>query len=288
MSSAMILPSTAHTHANHDEQRRWATLQAASTFDPAIRLLPRDLQGDAHKLYGLLRTLDDLVDEQSPHAQRRVDAVEQWTRGRDVRTPETHILAELSRRYALPRASLLEFCDGMRHDLAGNSIETETDLERYCQRVGGSVGVMLTGLLGVVHPDCRSKMASLGRAFQRTNIARDIDEDHEHGRLYIARSTIERFGFPSPGKREALLRDQIARADALYEVGLSAIPLLSRGREGMALSAALYREILREIERQGYGRERGRVVVSSWRRRLLVAKHRLSLDTAPRHSPKIL
>jgi len=141
---------------------------------------------------------------------------------------------------------------------------------------------------GVEHPDCASKMASLGRAFQRTNIVRDIDEDHEHGRLYIASSTIERFGFPSPGKREALLLDQIARADALYEQGLGAIALLSRGRRGMALSAALYREILRQIEREGYGRNRGRVLVPGWRRRLLIAKHRLSPNPSPRHAAALL
>ncbi len=43
----------------------------------------------------------------------------------------------------------------------------------------------------------------------------------------------------------------------------------------MALSAALYREILRQIERDGYGRTPGRVTVPAWRRRLLIAKHRL-------------
>jgi phytoene synthase len=104
---------------------------------------------------------------------------------------------------------------------------------------------------------------------------RDIDEDHEHGRLYIARTTIERFGPPTPGTREALLRDQIARADALYREGLGAIPLLARGQRGMALSAALYREILRQIERDGYGRRPGRVAVPRWRQRLLVTTHRL-------------
>jgi len=284
----MTLPGTAYSHTTPEAPNSWATLQATSTFEPAIRLLPRDLQGDARKLYLLLRTIDDLVDEQDPHASQRVDAIERWTRDRDVDTPETRILAELSQRYALPRNSVIEFCEGMRHDLAGAAIESESDLERYCQLVGGSVGVMLTSLFGVEHPDCASKMASLGRAFQRTNIVRDIDEDHEHGRLYIASSTIERFGFPSPGKREALLLDQIARADALYEQGLGAIALLSRGRRGMALSAALYREILRQIEREGYGRNRGRVLVPGWRRRLLIAKHRLSPNPSPRHAAALL
>jgi phytoene synthase len=256
-------------------QRDPASVLASSTFSAGIRLLPRGIQSDARQLYYLLRTIDDLVDEEDPQATQRVEAIERWAHREDSDTPETRTLTDLSRRYPLPPHALLEFCQGMHHDLAHTAIEDEDDLERYCQYVGGSVGVLLAKMFGTSHPDGESKMAILGRAFQRTNILRDIDEDLAHGRLYIARTTIERFGVPSPGTREELLRDQIARADQLYEEGLSAIPLLSRGRRGMALSAALYREILRQIEQAGYGRTAGRVTVPSRRVRLLTAKHRL-------------
>jgi 15-cis-phytoene synthase len=249
--------------------------RAASTFEPGLRLLPRDLQVDARKLYGLLRTVDDLVDEYDPQAASRVDAIERWAHGEQADTPETHTLSELSQRYPLSLEAIIEFCQGMRHDLAGNTIATEADLERYCQYVGGAIGVVLTNMFGSADPSCESRMAALGRAFQRTNILRDIDEDRDHDRVYVAHGTIERFGFPTPGAREALMRDQIARADQLYDEGLGAIPLLSRGRRGMAVSVSLYREILRQIEREGYGRERGRVTVPRWRVRLLVSKHRL-------------
>jgi phytoene synthase len=115
-------------------------------------------------------------------------------------------------------------------------------------------------------------MAALGRAMQRTNILRDIDEDLEHGRLYVSHSTIERFGFPSPGARRELLRDQIARADELYDEALGAMPLLAQGRRGMSTCTVLYREILRQIEREGFGERPGRVVVPAWRRRLLTLR----------------
>jgi phytoene synthase len=271
----MSHPRTAHSQTHVEEPGGLVASRATSTFDPAIRLLPHDLQRDARKLYGLLRTLDDLVDENDPEATYRVEAVERWTDGHQVDTFETRVLADLSRRHPVPRESVAEFCEGMRLDLAGINLETEADLERYCQCVGGSVGVILTRLFDVSNSACESKMAALGRAVQRTNIVRDIDEDREHGRLYVAHTTIERFGFPSPGTREALLRDQIARADALYEEGLSAIPLLPHGQRGIALSAALYREILRQIEREGYGRHPGRVAVPRWRQRLLTTVHRL-------------
>ncbi|HTB50279.1 MAG TPA: phytoene/squalene synthase family protein [Solirubrobacteraceae bacterium] len=260
---------------------RNATAADGSTFAPGLRLLPAETRKDVERLYGVLRTLDDLVDEDDPRAMQRVRAFERWAGERQADSPETRALAELERRHPLPRDALLHFCEGMRHDITRASIDTEEDFARYCQQAGGSVGIMLVSLLGVTGSaagdkrEAEAKMATLGRAMQVTNILRDIDEDLSNGRLYIARTTIERFGFPAPGGREALLREQIAHADALYEEGLGAIPLLRHGRRAMALSAALYREILRQIERDGFGLRPGRVVVPAQRTRRLIVKHRL-------------
>lgn len=248
----------------------------ASTFSAGISLLPSDLRHDVPQLYRLLRTIDDLVDERDAEAPSRVLAIERWAHGQPANSPEVRILNELSRRYALPRKAVDEFCKGMRHDLTPTPLATEDDLERYCQYVGGSIGTVVANMLGISSPIAEHKLAILGRAVQRTNILRDIDDDHAHGRLYIAATTIQRFGSPVPGAREQLVRDQIARADKLYEEGLGAIALLARGRRAIALSAALYREILRQIERDGYGRRSGRSVVPVWRRSLLITMYRLA------------
>jgi phytoene synthase len=246
-----------------------------STFAPGLRALPRAVRADVARLYKVLRTLDDLVDEDSPDAPQRLESVERWARGWPADSPETRTLSELQARYPLEGERVLEFCAGMRHDVARASIADEEELERYCQRAGGSVGSMLAALLGTSSAEGVERMATLGRAMQRTNILRDIDEDSEHGRHYIATSTIERFGAPLPGKRAELMRDQIERAEELYEQGLPAIGMLTAGRRAMALSAALYREILRQIERDGYGLQAGRAIVPVWRRRVLIAEHRL-------------
>jgi 15-cis-phytoene synthase len=248
-----------------------------STLAPGLRLLPSEVRADVYRLYDVLRTLDDLVDDDQPQAAERVDAVERWAHDEHADTYETRILTELAQRHLLPKQALVEFCQGMRHDIARATIYSEEDLELYCQRAGGSVGVMLARLLGSSGSAGEAKMATLGRAMQRTNILRDIDEDATHDRVYISRSTIERFGAPIPGARAELLRDQIDRADELYEQAADATSVLARGQRGMALCTTLYREILRQIERDGYGRTAGRVVVPTWRRRLLIAGHLLRL-----------
>jgi 15-cis-phytoene synthase len=271
--SSPMTPSRARS-SSRPTLRDPASVLARSTFGPGLLLLPSALQADARELYYLLRTIDDLVDENDPRAPSRVDAVDRWTRGHEADTPETRALADLARRYPLSPNALSELCQGMRHDLAGSTIETDADLELYCRHVGGAVGSLLAAILGTTDPEGEEKMAILGTAMQWTNILRDIDEDLAQGRVYIARTTIERYGLPSPGSREALLRDQIRRVDELYAEGLRAIPLLRNGRRAMGLSAVLYREILRQIERDGFGRKPGRAVVPTWRRRLLTAEYR--------------
>ena len=111
---------------------------------------------------------------------------------------------------------------------------------------------------------------------QRTNILRDLDEDGAAGRSYLARETTDRFGAPVPGARERLLRDQIAKADARYDEGLAGIELLREGQGAVRAAAWMYREILRQIERDGYGARAGRAMVGR-RRKLWVVLRRVAV-----------
>ena len=254
------------------------TRRVARTFALACRLLPRDVRDDVYLLYLVFRTLDDAVDEGGPDAAERLAAVEAWAAGEPATGREVRLLDVLARRHPLPRAAFAEFCAGMRDDLEGRLIADEAALDRYCYRVAGTVGVVMAHVLGM--HDAQHALpaaAALGMAMQRTNILRDIDEDFANGRVYLAGATVARFGGSlAPGGREALLRDQIERADSLYRQGMEGIGLLCHGRRAVAAAAAMYREILRQIERDGYGRQAGRAVVPQ-RRKLAIAARRGAL-----------
>ena len=256
-------------------EARSTTRRVARTFSLACRLLPRELRDDVYLLYLVFRTLDDVVDEHRPEAEERVAAVEAWARGMpSARTREVAILEDLSSRHPVPRDAFTDFCAGMRHDMAGGDLRRESDVDVYCYQVAGTVGVVMAAMLGTRdHEVARPAAAALGMAMQRTNILRDIDEDLAGGRVYLARETIGRCGGTlAPGAREELLRDQIARADALYERGCSGIPLLLHGRRAVSAAAGMYREILRQIEREGYGATSGRAVVGGPRKLLIAAR----------------
>ena len=256
-------------------EARQTTRTVARTFALAVRLLPREVRDDVYLLYLVFRTLDDLVDDHLPRAEERVAAVEAWCAGGRATSTEARILDDLARRHRVPRDAVADFCAGMRSDLAFSPVGTEAELDEYCYRVAGTVGVVMAEVLGTNGERAAARRAAgaLGMAMQRTNILRDIDEDRGNGRTYLAAETVRRFGPPEPGRREGLLKDQIARADALYDEGVDGIVLLRSGGRAIRAAAAMYREILRQIEREGYGAHAGRVVVSR-RRKLVVAARR--------------
>lgn len=232
------------------------------TFWLASRMLPRDVRDDVHLLYLVLRTLDDAVDDRKPTADAVVGGVERWATGGAPATREARLLDDLAARYPLDRSVVADFCAGMRDDLSARVLSTENEVDEYCYRVAGTVGVLMTSLLGSPDPVAARRPAiALGQAMQRTNILRDIDEDFAAGRVYLAAKTVERFGSIRPGERAALLEDQIARADALYDEGIAGICHLSSGRRAIGAAAAMYRQILRQIEREGLGSHPGRAVV---------------------------
>jgi len=266
-------------------EARATTRRAGRTFALACRLLPRTVRDDVYLTYLVFRTLDDLVDSDDQRAQPRLAAVEAWSEHRPARSPEADVLGELDTRYRIPHGALWDFCQGMRDDVARRTILTEEDLDLYCYRVAGTVGLVMASILGVTDEEQALPAAvALGQAMQRTNILRDIDEDRAHGRAYIAQETVDRFGRPLPGRREALLRDQIARANALYELAAPGIPLLRNGAYAVSCAARMYREILMQIERDGYGARPGRSVVSVPRKLILAAGARPRRAQAARRS----
>jgi phytoene synthase len=256
-------------------EARGTTRRVARTFSLACRLLPKELRDDVYLLYLVFRTLDDLVDEGRPEAEERIAAVEAWCNGNVApATLETTILHDLRQRHPIPTDALRDFCAGMRHDLAGAPLHTEDDVDRYCYQVAGTVGVVMAHVLGTHDPGTAlPAAAALGMAMQRTNILRDVDEDACNGRAYLAADTVRRLGGSLvPGAREHIMRDQIARADALYDQGCAGITELRHGRRAVAAAAVMYREILRQIEREGYGASPGRAVVARSRKLLLAAR----------------
>ena len=295
-------PLRPEIHALLPEARQTIN-RVARSFSLAARLLPNQIRSDVELLYLVLRTLDDLVDvdvraggSTRDAAERRIAAIEAWASGEGIGAtaggaPEVSrellILDDLARRHPdLPRDAVHDFLAGMRADLAGPSIGTDEDAAHYCYQVAGTVGRLMASMLGVTsgrEREADRAARALGSAMQRTNILRDIDEDLANGRVYLSAASLRAHNADPAATsgptslrdadRGELLRDEIARADAEYDEGLNGIRYLQHGGRSIRAAALLYREILRQIERDGYGARRPhRPVVGRARKAALLAR----------------
>jgi phytoene synthase len=176
------------------------TRRASSNFYWGFRLLPHDRRRALCAVYAFCRAADDLADEPGRDADpRRLlarwrEELERAYAGRPVH-PVGVALADTVARFAIPRERFDAVIAGVEMDLERDRYETwEGDLEQYCYRVAGAVGLVCIEIFGYRDPSARQYAVELGLAFQLTNILRDVADDAQRGRIYLPRADLKRFG----------------------------------------------------------------------------------------------
>jgi 15-cis-phytoene synthase len=268
-----------------------ATIAARSrSFALASRLLAPAERARAVVLYAWCRRVDDAIDGVAAAARpaalaalgSELDAI-YADRGDDSLAAA---MAELVARCRIPRRYPEELVAGMAMDAAGWRYETVDDLLLYCHRVAGTVGLMMSHVLGVTDDAALASAAHLGIAMQLTNIARDVDEDWRLGRLYLPDALLARHGAPDlaaalgqPLPAAALpaiaaaTAELLATADGFYASGDRGIPALG-ARAALAVRTArlVYAAIGDTVRAQDCDPTRGRAVVPSRTKAELVAR----------------
>ena len=172
-----------------------AAQAAGSSFYAGMRILPKPQREAMYAVYAFCRAVDDVADEGGTRDERSV-GLERWRAGIDALyagrpTPDTAPLAEAVRRYGLKRDDFIAVIDGMSMDAAEDiRAPDEAKLDLYCDRVASAVGRLSVMIFGVSEANGHGLAHHLGRALQKTNILRDIDEDAGMGRLYLPREKL--------------------------------------------------------------------------------------------------
>ena len=286
--SSSMKPETAETH---DEARDLETCRAllaagSKSFALAARLLPTRVRDATTVIYAFCRIADDAVDSDPDASLDTVCALrERLVRVYEGR-PDAHAvdraLSRVVRKERVPMPLLEALLEGFVWDLEARRYETLDEVHAYAARVAGTVGAIMTILMGPREANVVARACDLGVAMQLTNIARDVGEDAARGRLYLPAAWLRDEGVDpdaflarpeaSPAVRRVIAR-LLAHADELYRRADEGISCLPRDvRTSIRAARLIYADIGRVIAARGFDSVTRRAVVSKPRKLWLLVR----------------
>lgn len=260
----------------------------SKTFFAASRLLPPRVRDASVALYAFCRVADDLIDNASSpassldHLRHRLDQI---YLGEPLQYLEDQALERVVSQYLLPRELLDALLEGFEWDAQGRRYECIEDLYSYCTRVAGTVGAMMSWIMGATSEQALARACDLGVAMQLTNIARDVGEDARNARIYLPLKWLRGSGLDIESwlktptfnaQIEQAVRALLEQADLLYHratFGVAYLP--SDCRSAIYAARLIYAEIGEELKRIGCNSVDKRSVVSASRKCVLLLLARI-------------
>ncbi|MFL0768829.1 MAG: phytoene synthase [Prochlorococcus sp.] len=289
------------------EACRKETAQWAKTFYLGTLLLPPPKRRAIWAIYVWCRRTDELMDSAEAQARPvselsdRLDAWEERTRAMfagQINDELDAVMADTLSRFPQSIQPYLDMIEGQRMDLNQHRYATFQELELYCYRVAGTVGLMTQGVMGLDPaytsapwssvPDTSEAAVALGIANQLTNILRDVGEDRGRGRIYLPLEDLEHFGYSEDdlmaGRLNTAWRElmafQLSRARDWFSRSEAGVRWLSGdARWPVWTSLRLYRGILDAIEKLDYDVFNNRAYVSRWMKLLDLPRSYLIAQT---------
>ncbi len=272
---------------------RQVTADFAKSFYLSTKLMPVQKRRAIWAIYVWCRRTDELVDgaDSANTTNATLDEWESQLEDLFAGKPQDDFdvaLVDTLERYDLDIQPFRDMIEGQRMDLYRNRYETYEDLELYCYRVAGTVGLMSTTIMGIDEssrnaPWNRSKAPylpvkeaiALGIANQLTNILRDVGEDRHRGRIYLPMEDLARFNYSEKDlmngvvddRWRALMKFQIDRARKVFVEADRGISYLNEDARWPVWAASMtYSWILGAIERNDYDVFSKRAYVSTRRK----------------------
>lgn len=270
----MLLPSNPVSSVADRNACRTLIRGGSKSFFAASLLLPGSVRDAAYIVYAFCRLADDHIDLGTDQyaalkdLKQRLNAI---YAGKPFDFFADRALTDIVQAYEVPRDLLDALLDGFEWDAQGRTYETIGALQAYSARVAGTVGAIMTVLMGRRDADVLARACDLGVAMQLTNIARDVGEDARAGRLYLPMEWMREEGvdpetfLANPRFSEGLGRvvaRLLGRAESLYIRSAAGIAALPAGcRPAINAARRLYREIGCAVKRNGFDSVTARAVI---------------------------
>ena len=275
------------------ESCRQVTADFAKSFYLSTMLMSTPKRRAIWAIYVWCRRTDELVDGDDAGNTTNAtlddwgDRLEDLFRGKPYDDFDV-ALVDTIEHYDLDIQPFREMIEGQRMDLYRNRYETYEELELYCYRVAGTVGLMSTTIMGIDESSLNApwnryrppylpekEAVALGVANQLTNILRDVGEDRQRGRIYLPLEDLDRFNYTEKDlmngvvddRWRALMKFQIDRARQVFVEADRGISYLNEDARWPVWAASMtYSWILGAIERNGYDVFNKRAYVSTRRK----------------------
>jgi phytoene synthase len=261
-----------------------------SSFYTAMKLMAKPEREAMFAIYAFCRAVDDIADDGVGTRDERHAALNAWRANLESlygggAPGLAAFLSHAVQRYDLRKEDFLTVIDGMDMDVAEDIVAPSLEkLDLYCERVASAVGRLSIKVFGMDEEPGFRLAHHLGRALQLTNILRDLDADARMGRLYLPREYCDdaRLALREPKRTirdfavDSVCRKVAQLAHGHFEEATRILHTRPKGRlRAPKLMAAVYCEILREMEKQGWAPPRRRVSLSKPRLAAIVLTHGL-------------
>ncbi len=235
------------------------------SFYWASFFLPKRYKKNAGTLYSICRYFDDIADkyseDQTIYLKKSIE---------EIRTNKNNKVNIFLQKNEINNLIFIDLIEGLILDQKKTRIQNKGELIKYSYHVAGTVGLMMSKIIGVKHEKAARSAIDLGIGMQLTNIARDVYEDSKMKRIYLPANWIPGISLKnltdlhskSSEKDERIsnaIHEVIGLSDKFYEngfAGLKYIPLSTR--LGIFIAANIYRGIGIKIKsnKKKYLRER--------------------------------
>ena len=242
------------------------TKASKSNLALAFIALPPERRRDITTFYAFCRLVDDIADDPALPAAEKRRRIGLWRQSLVYDFAGEPALASAIRKiigkYMIQRSLFGEILDGVEMDLEPRRYATFEELDAYCYRVAGAVGLVSIEIFGYRNDACKKYAVALGTALQLTNILRDIREDWGNGgRIYLPLEDLAHFQYTiedlkAHAQNENFLRlmnFEADRAATFYTRAAAVLP--PEDRRSMAparIMAEVYGRILRKMRAEGF------------------------------------
>ena len=249
------------------------------SFYWASFFLPKSSKKNAGILYSICRYFDDIADKYSEDQTNYLKNSIQ-----EIKNNKSNKVSIFLKENKINNSIFIDLIEGLILDQKKIKIQNKEELIKYSYHVAGTVGLMMSKIIGVKHKKAAQSAIDLGIGMQLTNIARDVYEDSKMERIYLPANWIPKISLKNLNNLEELSLEKDEKiSNAIHKVirlsekfykngfaGLKYIPFSTR--LGIFIAANVYRGIGIKIKSNKKRYFRERVYLNSFEKSLITIK----------------